>query len=200
MNLFKLLIRVLLPVLCLMLNVDTITSQDLIRHTTTSNNTHGSYTVIDHALTNKYPEIIIVIARSVNLPKSNGPPTFKVVYADHQWRIIAQSKQPFPLNAQFDLIIKKVPDKGCFTIAKAVNTNSIQEIVLDHQALNGNPAAKLLLTNKGDRFTTTSLFKYQLEYQNGTWRIVFPEPKPFSGIVKFNILIDEKMKPKEIFL
>ena len=105
-----------------------------------------------------------------------------------------------PPNAVFIIAIKKMPGENMYTIAASL-TKTQDEIPLNNKWINGDPDAKIIVTEKKDKYTQNITSDFELEFNKGKWFIKHKGIAQAKNVVKFNILIAfnrRKVKSKRL--
>ncbi|MFM9948292.1 MAG: hypothetical protein ACKV1O_10175 [Saprospiraceae bacterium] len=152
-------------------------NQMAFRHFTTTTNTSGQTTTLDHPKLNGNPKAIIFILPNAN---ANGADAEAKAYTQNagvryngsRWTIVNQnSSESIPKGMTFNVLIAPPSSRNCFTvIATKANTSGFPHgMVIDNPASNGKTDAMLLVTqNVG---TVTNDVSQIISYTNGKWHI-----------------------------
>jgi len=151
--------------------------QMAFRHFTTTSNTSGQTTTLDHPKLNGNPKAIIFIMPNSN---ANGADAEAKTYTQNagvryngsRWTIVNQnSSESIPKGMTFNVLIAPPNSRNCFTITAATTnlTSFPNGMDIDHPATNGKVNAMLLVTqNVGTVYQDAS---QMTSYSGGKWRI-----------------------------
>jgi len=139
-------------------------------HTAVPANTTGTWTSIDHPLTNNNPNAIVSITQSWNPGGVGG------VYNDHavgvlyqdgiaRWTIFNQDGAPMPDGASFNVSAPSLESDEFVHLADTVNTTAWATYV-DHPLSNDNPHALLFVTQNWNPGGAGGIFN---DHSIGVW-------------------------------
>lgn len=159
--------------------IGTLAAQVVFRHVSTSANTRGHITTLDHPQLNGNPNAILFILPNYNL---NGAEATGVDYLHNagvwyngsRWTIFNQNtKQAMPLSMTFNVLVAPPGNPNCFTVsatqANIAAHGAPNGMQIDHPAANGKTNAMLLVTqNWSNVYNDASQL---VIYSNGKWSI-----------------------------
>ncbi len=184
-------------------------AQTAFRHISTSANTGGNSTILDHQLLNGREGAIIFIMpvwdrttesyRCTNYAQNAG---VKYDKATGKWAIVNQNpSQLMPTNQTFNVLVMPNASANCFSVVcdNATQSGNGHGMVIDNPACNNQPNALLLVTqNYQTTYNNNSQLVY---YSNGKWSIAndnyfFPACEGNKSVMpmgaKFNVLVMQK--------
>ncbi|WP_373548110.1 M12 family metallopeptidase [Haliscomenobacter sp.] len=155
-----------------------INAQVAFRHVTSSGNTQGHITRLDHPQLNGNPNALVFIMPNYN---TNGAdPTGAdyaqnagIYYSGWRWAIFNQNtKAPMPVNLTFNVLVAPAGNSNYFSVTCTQNSKAglaPNGMVIDHPATNNKPNLLLMVTqNWSGTYNDNSPI---VSYANGKWYI-----------------------------
>lgn len=179
----------LLSILVLPATVKAGLGQEIcLSHTTAVGNIGGHITTIDDPRFNGKPDLKLFITNNWTGTHLDHP--ISVWYDGSRWNIFNEDFAPMPAGLSFNVIACQAGNKVFAHLSEPGNINSNQT-VLDHPLLNGNPAAKLVITRDWTIGATYSTHHHGVWYNGTHWTIYTEDTGAMPADINFNVLIDD---------
>ncbi len=172
------------------LQINSIQAQYIaFKHTATESNISNNFTVIDDSRTNGKPNKIIFVTHDYGKkPYITSP--IGVWYTNGKWSIFQQNQKPLPANSKFNVLVRSEANKGVFVHKANFNNTDAHITTIDHPDTNGNPNAKIIVTQHWGATKTYNNHPIGVFYSQGKWRIFNQGRENLAVGAMFNIMVD----------
>lgn len=158
------------------------------RHIATAANISGHWTTINNVATNDRPNVLLFVTLDYG---SLGPYHDKAIgvwYNSNRWTIFNQDRSNMTNNARFNIMVVERGENAFIHSASAGNTSG-NTTTIDHPRLNGNPGARLLVTQS---YGATGIYNNKsigVYYTGSRWAIFNQDRSAMPTGAQFNVLI-----------
>lgn len=162
-------------------------------HRATAGNTSGHITTVDHPLTNDDPYAPVFVTPNWNPGGSGGTynnHSIGVYYATGRWRVFNQNFGAMPNNAAFNVLVAS-PGANVFIHRASASNTSGHITTIDHPLANGNPNARLLVTQHWNPYGGIGVYNDHaigVYYFNGRWHIFNQDTVAMPSGAAFNVM------------
>lgn len=166
-------------------------AQTAFYHVTTTSNTTGHITILDHPALNGNPNAIVFVSPVwKEQGDQNTTNAFGVQYNGSRWTIVNQNEavmSAFPTERfRFTVMFFPVANANVF-IHTVTDANQAAHLsILDHPLLNNNPTAVLTITQLYD---VSNPHEIGVLYTNGRWAIFNQDQTTLPLNAKFNVMV-----------
>ncbi|WNJ19651.1 hypothetical protein [Pontibacter sp. G13] len=178
--------RILLISLWMILGglMGSLTAQTAFQHTTTSTNTSGHITTLDHSTTNGKAGMIVIVEQVYGKYNDHA---IGVWYNSGKWKIFNQDRQPIPAGTKFNiLVVDPAKSKRAFVHTTGSANIKNNYTILNHSLTNVKPSATVLVTQVYGRYNTSPVGVW---YSQGKWTIYNEKRTAMPAHTKFHVLV-----------
>ncbi len=164
-------------------------SFQFIRHFTEASNTINNFSIIDNALTNDNPNVMIMLS---SVQGSANTDAVGVFYFGGRWRVFNEGLEAMPADVQFNILLKDVTDpKTILHVSEAATFKNPYSTEIDHPLTNDNPNARLFVTMVWEKFSDYNNHPIGVEYENGKWSILNLDEANLPMNATFNVYVND---------
>ena len=157
------------------------------KHQTEAANTRTHWTSLSNSSTNGKPANILIVTPDFGLLGPYHPHSVGVWYASGEWRIFNQGRSAMGMNAKFNVLSVEPGERAFVHSANRANTFA-HLTAIDHPLLNGNPDARLLVTQRWNgSYNDHPIGVY---YLAGKWQIYNQDNAAMPLGAAFNVVIN----------
>jgi len=165
-------------------------SYTIATHVVTAANKSGHISTIDHASLNNNPNAIVILTANWQGGAVYNKSPVGVYYAENKWKIFNQDLAAMPVGVKYNLLITNPTSTAFKHVATASNVSG-NVTFLDHPSLNGNPNAKLLVTQRWNG--TYNANPIGIYYTSGRWGVFNQTLATMKAGSEFNIVVDDRI-------
>lgn len=173
----------------------------VFEHVTNDANTVDYRTTFNHSLLNHNPDALIFVAPLWKEKGDLNPVVpFGVQFDGNRWTLFNQNKTNLAkkTDEHFRYAVLAFPNQtaNCFVHTVNPTNRSGYSTTLQHELLDGNPKAIILVTQ---RFGVYNNHEVEVYYSNGRWKIINQDRSPLTDKAQFNVLIvNDRLEIKNI--
>jgi PKD repeat protein len=157
-------------------------------HITSTANISGGVSYIDNPVTNNKPNVVIILTNNwVSGAAASPNKIVGVFYFNGKWGIFNEDGSDVKQGIRYNVMVKEPTDKALTLTPSSVSGNYAY---LNHASLNGNPNARLLVTQN---FAAYNNFPIGVWYNGSNWVVFNQNGGVMPSTVKFNVVIDDKI-------
>lgn len=161
----------------------TVYGQQIITHTTTTDNTKGHITTIDNAATNGNPKAVLIVTQQFGVYNTNET---GVWYSGGKWKIFNENRSAMPIRNAFNIVVlDPAAQKEAFVHSTSGSNTRGHITTLNHPATNGKPDAVLFVTQHFGKYNTSPVGVW---YNGGRWKIYNENKSTLTSDTRFNVL------------
>jgi hypothetical protein len=165
-----------------------LTAQTAFKHTATSANISGNWTMLDNAETNNNPNVLLQVTSDYG---SAGPYHNKAIgvwYSNGKWTIFNQDRTPMTVNAKFNVMVVP-PSENAFIHTSTERSGHVT--VINNPKLNNKPNAKFIVTQNWGNAGPYNANSFGVYYTGSNWAIYNQNFAAMPLGAKFNIVIND---------
>ncbi|MDW8019160.1 MAG: membrane dipeptidase [Chloroherpetonaceae bacterium] len=161
----------------------------VFKHTVTSQNLTANYTTLSHPATDQRPNALLFVTTDYGRGQYPAAP-IGVWYNSGKWTIFNQDRSPMTRGAQFNVLVLEPSERAFVHQATAKNTSG-HITYLDHPLLNGNPKARLLVTQNWQGVYNNS--PIGVYYTGQQWAIFNQDLRSMPTGALFNVFVSDEL-------
>lgn len=161
--------------------------QQVFQHTSTSANTSGHISSLDHPATNNKTDAIIIVTQQFG---KYNPNEIGVWYSDGKWKIFNQNRSAIPENTIFNVLVLDPATNPNASVHTTSNANTKGHIsTIASRFTKGKENVAVFVTQRFGQYNTSPVGVW---YSNGEWKIYNENRQPMPLNTQFNILVLEE--------
>ncbi len=170
------------------------TKEVVLEITTSSSNTSGHITKIDHSFSNGNSSRLVYVSQLYGKYNTNE---VGVWYNGSQWTIFNQNKKKMPIGTKFFVWIKKNNAERAFMHKTSKYNITDNWTTINDSQLNGNPDAILIVTQRFGKYITSPVGVW---YYKGKWRIYTETREKMPEGTMFNVYYQTTIRKRSVVL
>jgi len=184
--------NILMILLCLLgMATENTYAQTVFKHTAMTTNTQANYTHINHKSANNKKEAVIFVTHTYNNKSTFVKSPLGVWNNNGKWAVFRQDRKALKKGTTLNVLVMSERDEKVFRHTATSRNTSGHITTLNHPATNGNPNAKLIISQYWGKkvYNNHSIGVY---YSGGKWKIYNQDFSAMPENAMFNILVDYK--------